>query len=131
MIDFFNLHPFYESSETLATITKGSTLQQIRMTKKIFTPYNRCQIFFFYQSHIFDEADVIQRSQYIFMTVHRVKGFWQEVSLMVLFEFTKRFLPRCVYELNLLGLLLSDYFLTWWGTTKVGSREHKQLITWS
>ena len=76
MIDFFNLHPFYESSETLATITKGSTLQQIRMTKKIFTPYNRCQIFFFfYQSHIFDEADVIQRSQYIFMTVHRVKGF--------------------------------------------------------
>ena len=34
MIDFFNLHPFYEGSETLATITKGSTLQQIRMKKK-------------------------------------------------------------------------------------------------
>ena len=36
MIDFFNLHPFYEGSETLATITKGSTLQQIRMKKKNF-----------------------------------------------------------------------------------------------
>ena len=34
MIDFFNLHPFYEGSETLATITMGSTLQQIRMKKK-------------------------------------------------------------------------------------------------
>ena len=35
MIDFFNLQPFYEGSETLATVTKGSTLQQIRMKKKI------------------------------------------------------------------------------------------------
>ena len=50
MIDFFDLHPFYEGSETLATITKGSTLQQIRMKKKIFTPYNRCQIFFIFLS---------------------------------------------------------------------------------
>ena len=33
---FFNLHPFYEGSKTLATISKGSKLQQIRMKKIIF-----------------------------------------------------------------------------------------------
>lgn len=59
MIDFFNLHPFYEGSETLATITKGSTLQQIRMKKKFLLLTIGAKIFFLNQSHIFDEADVI------------------------------------------------------------------------
>ena len=59
MIDFFNLHPFYEGSETLATITKGSTLQQIRMKKKFLLLTIGANFFFFNQSHIFDEADVI------------------------------------------------------------------------
>ena len=47
MIDFFNLHPFYEGSETLATITKGSTLQQIRMKKKFLLLTIDAKIFFF------------------------------------------------------------------------------------
>ena len=46
MIDFFNLHPFYEGSETLATITMGSTLQQIRMKKKFLLLTIGAKIFF-------------------------------------------------------------------------------------
>ena len=59
MIDFFNLHPFYEGSETLTTITKGSTLQQIRTKKKFLLLTIGAKIFFLNRSHIFDEADVI------------------------------------------------------------------------
>ena len=66
MIDFFNLHPFYEGSETLATITKGSTLQQIRMKKKILLLTIGAKIFFL-MSLIFLTRQMLYKEANIFL----------------------------------------------------------------
>ena len=67
MIDFFDLHPFYEGSETLATITKGSTLQQIRMKKKILLLTVGAKFFFFFISLIFLTRQMLYKEANIFL----------------------------------------------------------------